>query len=185
MRKSTDQIIRDAFLELLEEKDINRITVRDIVERCGVNRNTFYYHYQDIPSLIETLTKDRADEVIRRYHSVDSLETALYAAADFAEADRRVIMHVYRSASRDILEMHLWRICRYVVDSFLEKLFQGHRISEEDRDIISRFYQGECFGLVMEWLNSNGKDDIRGKIHRFCELRAGVLEAMVDRAEIR
>ena len=40
----TKEIIARTFTELLEEKSMAKITVKDIVERCGVNRNTFYYH---------------------------------------------------------------------------------------------------------------------------------------------
>ena len=48
----TKEIIKDTFWELLEEKPYNKITVQDIVNRCRVNRNTFYYHFQDIPTLM-------------------------------------------------------------------------------------------------------------------------------------
>ena len=41
----TKEIIARTFTELLEEKSMAKITVKDIVERCGVNRNTFYYHF--------------------------------------------------------------------------------------------------------------------------------------------
>lgn len=40
----TKEIIAKTFTELLDEKSMSKITVKDIVERCGVNRNTFYYH---------------------------------------------------------------------------------------------------------------------------------------------
>ena len=43
----TKEIIARTFTELLEEKSMAKITVKDIVERCGVNRNTFYYHFRD------------------------------------------------------------------------------------------------------------------------------------------
>ena len=43
----TKTAIMDAFLQLLEERPMERITVQDIVQRCGVSRNTFYYHYGD------------------------------------------------------------------------------------------------------------------------------------------
>ena len=49
--KKTKEIIIDAFWQLLEEKPFNKITVQNIVERCALNRNTFYYHFQDIPNL--------------------------------------------------------------------------------------------------------------------------------------
>ena len=50
--KQTKKLITDTFWQLLEEKPYNKITVQDIVDRCDVNRNTFYYHFQDIPTLL-------------------------------------------------------------------------------------------------------------------------------------
>ena len=49
----TKQAIKQSFWELLEQRPLAQITVKDIVERCGINRNSFYYHFQDIPALIE------------------------------------------------------------------------------------------------------------------------------------
>ena len=43
--------IRDSFIKLLNERPLSQITVRDIVDDCGVNRNTFYYYFQDISQL--------------------------------------------------------------------------------------------------------------------------------------
>ena len=42
--------LESAFLKLIMEKPFAKITVNDIVEEAGVHRNTFYYHYQSIPS---------------------------------------------------------------------------------------------------------------------------------------
>ncbi len=53
--KKTKETIIDAFWQLLEEKPFNKITVQNIVQRCHLNRNTFYYHFQDIPNLADIL----------------------------------------------------------------------------------------------------------------------------------
>lgn len=72
----TQKAIIDAFWQLLEEKPYNKITVQSIVERCQVNRNTFYYHFRDIPSLTEHSIKDWTERVIKkqlRIWSADSM----------------------------------------------------------------------------------------------------------------
>ena len=51
----TKDIIARTLIELLDEKPMSKVTVKDIVERCGVNRNTFYYHFHDIPAVVEYL----------------------------------------------------------------------------------------------------------------------------------
>ena len=58
----TKEIIAKTFTELLDEKPMSKITVKDIVERCGVNRNTFYYHFKDIPDVVEFILKKKWDD---------------------------------------------------------------------------------------------------------------------------
>ena len=60
----TKEIIAKTFTELLDEKPMSKITVKDIVERCGVNRNTFYYHFKDIPDVVEFILKKKWDEIL-------------------------------------------------------------------------------------------------------------------------
>ena len=52
MPNFTKNAIKASFMKLLNEKPLNKISVKNIVEDCGINRNSFYYHFQDIPSLI-------------------------------------------------------------------------------------------------------------------------------------
>ena len=52
MASFTRKAIMDSCLRLLEERPVDKITVKDIVEDCGINRNTFYYHFHDKYHLI-------------------------------------------------------------------------------------------------------------------------------------
>ena len=70
----TKKAIQDAFLELLNEKPLGKITVKDISEKCGVNRNTFYYHYQDICMLLEEMCENDFDHIVEMYPELNSLE---------------------------------------------------------------------------------------------------------------
>ena len=55
MAQFTKKAIIEAFIEQLGERPLDKITVKDIVTRCGVNRNTFYYYYQDIYALFSDI----------------------------------------------------------------------------------------------------------------------------------
>ena len=63
MRRTRASII-EAFAQLLEERPINKITVKDIVNRCDINRNTFYYHFPDIPSLLLEMMEEKVNALI-------------------------------------------------------------------------------------------------------------------------
>ena len=101
----TKRAIRASFLKLLNERPLNKITVKDIVEDCGINRNSFYYHYTDIPALAEEIVKDEAARIVQEYPTVDSLEQCLEIAVEFALQNRTAVLHLYNSASHEAYEL--------------------------------------------------------------------------------
>lgn len=74
MSKFTRDAIRNSFLKLLNERPLSQIKVKDIVEDCGINRNTFYYYFHDIPSLIEDMVMEEAERIIREYPWPETIE---------------------------------------------------------------------------------------------------------------
>ena len=182
MPSFTRKAIKESFMELLNEKPLNQITVKSIVEKCGVNRNSFYYHFDDIPSLISEIITENADKIIDEYAGGDSLEDCLNAMVKFALENKRAVLHVYRSASRDMVEQYLMRICHHTVSEYAYRAFGNVSVSEEDKDIMIRFYKCECFGQVIEWLNSGMNYDIQRQFSRLCELRRGMTGQMIERS---
>ena len=72
MSKATTKFaIAFAFKELLLEKSIDKITINDITEKCGINRQTFYYHFHDIYELIEWICETDADHVLKQNKTYD------------------------------------------------------------------------------------------------------------------
>ena len=104
MASFTKKAIRDSFVKLLNEKPLSQITIRDIVDDCGVNRNTFYYYYQDLPQLVESVVNEDAERIIRGHPTIDSLDDCINAALEFALANRKAVLHIYHSVNRDIYE---------------------------------------------------------------------------------
>lgn len=182
MANFTQKAIKKSFLKLLNERPLNQITVKDIVEDCGINRNSFYYHFQDLPSLVEEIVTAQADRIIQQYASIDSMENCLNAAVQFALENRRAVYHIYHSANRDLYEQHLWRVCEHVVTVYFDQLTKDCAIKESDKPIIIRFYKCVCFGQIMDWLNSGMKEDICVCFHRLFELKKGMAEELIRRS---
>lgn len=59
----TRQLLKDAFIDLLQEMDIEKISVNRIAERSTINRVTFYLHYRDIPDMLEKLADDMEEDI--------------------------------------------------------------------------------------------------------------------------
>jgi len=178
---TTKRAIQSAFLALLEERTLNKITVRDITDRCGINRNTFYYHYQDIPALLEEICSGEVERIIRDYPSVHSIEDCLDTALQFALQNRRAILHIYNSDNRSTYVNCLWRICEHTVRTYVDTVLAGQPIGERDKELIIRYHKCACFGWVVECISGGMRDDLLEDAHRICQLKKGSAEEMLRR----
>ncbi|MBQ0146285.1 MAG: TetR/AcrR family transcriptional regulator [Lachnospiraceae bacterium] len=113
-------------MKLLSGEPVNKVTVKQLVEDCGINRNTFYYHYPDITALLEEIMRDETDKIINQYPTIDTMEQGLEVAIEFALKNRDAVMHIYKSVNRDIYEKYLWFMLDYVAGQYFETLFSGH-----------------------------------------------------------
>ena len=73
MPNYTQEAIKKAFIRLLNQKPLNKITVKMIIGECGISRNTFYYHFKDVPELLEVVIKELLDTLIRENQTLDSI----------------------------------------------------------------------------------------------------------------
>lgn len=159
MADFTKQAIKQTFLELLREKSLSEITVREVTETCGINRNTFYYHFRDIPAVVEEIMTEQTNELIVKHPTLSSVEDCLYAVLDLVRDNREVILHIYNSLSRPVFEKYLFESCYLLVENYWNNTaFERTKEEIADRRIILDCSACLCFGLTMRWL-SNGMDD--------------------------
>ena len=183
MPNFTEQAIKKAFVKLLNEQPLNKISVRSIVEECGINRNSFYYHFQDIPTLIEEIIKEDVDGIINRYPTINSIDECMRVAFDFALNNKRAVLHIYNSVNRDIYESYLMKLCEYVVSKYLDTAFGRNTVSEYDRAAAIRFFKCELFGLSFDWIANEMKEDAIEELYHISDLCRGLSEEIIRRSK--
>lgn len=164
MANFTRKAIKETFLKLLNQRPLNQITVKDIVEDCGINRNSFYYHYQDLPALLEEVIAERVQALMSDHPTIDSIEDSFDAALDFVLDHKRAVLHIFNSLSRDVFERYLIDVCRYVVTTYIDTAFADQE--PERKQILIRYHKCACFGHIIDWLNTGMKDDVSAYFHQ-------------------
>lgn len=176
MANFTRRAIKETFLTLLNQRPFNDITVKDIVENCGINRNSFYYHFEDLPALAEEVIGEQVQNLIQKHPTVSSVEECADAVIELVMENRRAIYHIYNSLSRDVFEEHLMDACQYIVSTYLNTEFAEKSMDSQDLDTLIRLHKCACFGSVIDWLNGGMKDDIADYFRRVCALQKNGLE---------
>lgn len=85
----TRQIILHTLTELMNEKPLSKITVKDIVERCGVNRNTFYYHFRDIPDAVEAMVKEELNDILKDQKAPESVSDCMEILVNAVQKNKK------------------------------------------------------------------------------------------------
>ena len=116
-------LIADAFLKLSKEKNIDKITVKDIVDECGISRQSFYYHFQDILEVIEWSAEQAFQKLLERSMETDDAEAVFQdfiTASDEASAMLRKLLN---SQKREQVERLMVRSVR----AYLQEHGTGRR----------------------------------------------------------
>ncbi len=87
-------------MNCLMRKPLAKITVKDIVERCGVNRNTFYYHFRDISDVVESALLREVDNAFEHPVEVDSMLECLEVLVNLIGENKKAMLHIYCSVQR-------------------------------------------------------------------------------------
>lgn len=159
----TKLAIVDTFLQLLEEKPYNKITVQDIVDRCHVNRNTFYYHFQDIPFLAEWSVEMWTDEVIKDRGDFESLTHCIVYMAEECTKRKKALLHLYRSSKKEYFLEYLNKMGHHIICSYVENRTGS----------FVRYYKCTFVGIILDWLEDAASYDLVEFCQEVCELFSG------------
>jgi len=173
MPNFTRRAIKESFLKLLNQRPLHQITVKDIVEDCGINRNSFYYHFEDLPALLEEILTEEVSALVEKHPTIDSIQEGADVIVEFTLQNKRAIYHIYNSLNRDMLEKYLMEACRSIVAIYLDSALRDSSLSEEDKAAILRFHKCACFGGIIDWLNGGMKDDVSDYFRRICQMKLG------------
>jgi AcrR family transcriptional regulator len=184
MANFTEKAIKETFITLLNEKPLNKITVKDISEKCGINRNTFYYHYTDIPALLEVVLTEQAEIIISDGENA-SLYELLIHAVDFAIENKTAVYHIHKSASREMFETYLERITEKEISSYVEKKALNYNTSKVNKEAIIHYYKCLLMGIVIDWLSGGMQYELQDKLRIICELFEGSMEKALERGKAK
>jgi len=176
--------IKNSFIKLLTERPISQITVKDIVEDCGVNRNSFYYHFQDIPSLLEEIIVEMTAKVIENLPEESTFEEKVTAALEEINLNKRMIYHIYGSSNREFYEKQLMKICDYVTRIYICSRDYSEKVTSKDLEFVISYLKCELFGQLIDWLNHDMSYDIVEHSRILCRMFAGSMRMVCQKYKL-
>src|SRR5574344_803707 len=122
MSSNTTKIaIAYALKELVQEKALNKITIQDIADKCGINRQTFYYHFQDIIDLVRWILISDAEKLVKGNKTYDTWQKGYSAVFETIKKDKAFILNIYHHVSREYITDYLYSITLNLLNAVVEE----------------------------------------------------------------
>lgn len=159
MSQVTKRALEASLKNQLLKKPLEKITINDIAEDCGINRMTFYYHFKDIYDLIEWSCVEDATKALEGKKTYDTWQQGFLQIFEAVLDNKPFIMNVYHSVSREQVEIYLYKLTYDLLIGVVKEKSAGMSVRNEDKKFIADFYKYAFVGLMLDWIRDDMKND--------------------------
>lgn len=159
MANMTKYALEASLKKMMLQKPLDKITINDLTEDCGISRMAFYYHFKDIYDLVEWACMEDASRALQGKKTYDSWQEGLEQIFEAVLENKPFIMNVYHSVSREQIENYLYRLTYQLIMGVVEEKSLGENITQEDKTFIAEFYKYGFVGIMLDWIKRGMKAD--------------------------
>ena len=140
---------------------LNKITINDITEDCGVNRMTFYYHFKDIYDLVDWILVEDASKILEGRQSFETWNEAFLDILQRVQENKTLVLNVYRSVGREQVEQYLYKLLDPTLKEYADRECKDITVQDADKQFVVDFYKYALVGMTLEWIRRDMKTDRR------------------------
>lgn len=169
---NTSRLMNQALIELVNKKDYEFITIKEICKKAGVSRSTFYLHYDNVDDLLaetmENLDKEFfacfgqkdlaiAKDIRRRQKDELILISPKYLLPYLCHVKEHRL--VYMAAAKYPALMKSYKKYKYLKEKILFPIFAHFNISDKDKDFIAAYYISGVYAIIDEWITRGCREE--------------------------
>ena len=149
---NTKLLLANTLKELLKHKPFAKVTVTEIIKLSEVNRNTFYYHFEDIYDLLLWFLNQEAINKVRDYDSFDDIDAAINFTLDYIDENRNFLKNIINSVGEHDLKRFLSKDFMEIIENFIRLAEKELKvdIDEDYRNFLTTYITEAIAGILIE-----------------------------------
>ncbi|NLV87431.1 MAG: TetR family transcriptional regulator [Clostridiales bacterium] len=178
MASYTMRVLAETLKKIMSAKSLDTITVKEIVEDCGMNRKTFYYNFRGISDLLKWMLVTDICAALNNNCKTDTWRTGFSSVMEYLVENKEMMQSICDSKYWPEVRMYLSKQCDRSMTVFVEDTLQVYEkkqnqivnISDTNMKYIIRSYSMLKFSLMEEWFLSGMKESIDEFLTMFAKL---------------
>lgn len=179
MPKSTKNQIMTALVELLQTKRLDDVTVTELVEKCAISRQAFYYHFSDLYGVVDYGVQQLLDQL--GTDRPEAWRASLERALTLLRENRTLVLNVYRAYERSYVEHDLRRWAMPLVEARVRMAARGHGVTEDQVSFMIELLTEALASIVLSWVERGMPSSVVERMDDFDILVEGSLEYILER----
>lgn len=176
MLNITERALTEALTELLEERPLDTINVVDITDKCGLTRNTFYYHFHDVYDALNCYFTNEIEKMLVKYEHDEDWSGGFLEGLEFVYHHKTMIEHIYNFVDsrelRDYLDSVIFKYALTVIG----KDFKKTDYSVQVKEIAADFYTNVLLGATIKWIKDGMKENPENMATLYTNVFYGTIE---------
>ena len=172
-----------ALKNLMAQKPLNKITVAEIMSACGMARQHFYYHFEDVYDAVRWMFEEEALVLLREHEGVMLWQDGLLQLFQYLQENKAVCLCALRSIGREHLKHFFQTDIRTIIQSTIQSIAaeRHYQAGEQELNMLTQFYVGALANIVEDWLLG----EIQGSPEEIIRFVDQVLQDHVRGADLR
>lgn len=152
----TKTALSESVIELCQHKRFEKISISDITEKCGLNRQTFYYHFTDKYDLLAWIYQERTFKDLRGDVRLDNWEAQVCLMLDSIQTHHNFYRNTV-TADPNTFAVVFGRVTTALFLELFARLDKNGLVSMADRRFYAKFFSYGCSGVVIEWIQDGAR----------------------------
>lgn len=156
MNQRTEAVLIGTFKALMLKKPMNKITVSELVEECGINRKTFYYHFEDIRDMLRKMLKQDIEAIFSRGDLITDHDLIINSVLDYIEQNKVILKNMISCIGRAALDLFLNSNVNKPIYSLVCETEQKQNLSvgDEYKRFLADFFTRAVSGVLIDWIEN-------------------------------
>lgn len=183
-RRRKEQMAQ-SLKRLMAKKSLQKITIQEIADDCGINRYTFYYHFKDIYDLVEWACLEDARAALEEKKTYATWQEGFLQIFEAVRANKPFIMNVYRCVHQEQVERYLRPLVDHLLLDVINEEAAGMTVRDEDKAFIARVYSYVFVGLMLDWIKDDMQQDPKTLVDHLATLIKGNIAQGLQRFSVQ
>jgi probable dihydroxyacetone kinase regulator len=177
----TEKALALSIKKLMKTIPLAKLSIREIVDDCGINRQTFYYHFKDKFDLVNWTYYTEAIENINDCAHYEHWTEGMYKTLVYFMNNKSFYINALNTPGQNAFDEYLFKNTNNLIMGVINDISSGLKVSDTDKNFIADFYTYAFVGITIQWIKTNMKESPKAIVGNLNDMIEGSMLSALTR----